>query len=165
MAGNDCHHHRTVHCRNGRRFDWNAVSTEVGPLTLARSFPAQKTRSSFRSGGEWHIGFPVISRASWGLRGGFFPLINVRIPRLNTANVTLTDTHLYSSPYSQRIILSVTWYSTQAWFGGGATKVVIAAIWPSFATMKNTLPASAHMETNDFSKNQSSHRSNARLVH
>ncbi|KAF5374309.1 hypothetical protein D9758_004637 [Tetrapyrgos nigripes] len=75
-------------------------------------------------GGKWHIGFPVINRYVWGLYGSFFPLL-------------------------MRIMLSFVWYGTQTWFGGQSTKVVIAAIWPSFLTMKNTLPESAHMETND----------------
>ncbi|KAF5374313.1 hypothetical protein D9758_004633 [Tetrapyrgos nigripes] len=76
-------------------------------------------------GGEWHIGFPVINRYVWGVYGSFFPLI-------------------------MRIMLSFVWYGTQTWFGGQSVKVVIAAIWPSFLTMKNTLPTSASMETNDF---------------
>ncbi|KAF5374308.1 hypothetical protein D9758_004634 [Tetrapyrgos nigripes] len=76
-------------------------------------------------GGEWHIGFPIINRYVWGLYGNFFPLL-------------------------MRIMLSFVWYGTQTWFGGQSVKVVIAAIWPSFLTMKNTLPTSASMETNDF---------------
>ncbi|KAK7445174.1 hypothetical protein VKT23_009605 [Stygiomarasmius scandens] len=75
-------------------------------------------------GGEWHIGFPVISRYVWGLYGSFFPLL-------------------------MRILLSFVWYGAQTWFGGQSVKVVIGAIWPSFLTMKNTLPEGTAMETND----------------
>ncbi|KAK7024500.1 hypothetical protein VNI00_016252 [Paramarasmius palmivorus] len=75
-------------------------------------------------GGQWHIGFPVMNRYVWGMYGSFFPLL-------------------------MRIMLSFVWYGCQTWFGGKSVKVVIAAIWPSFLTMKNTLPASAAMETND----------------
>ncbi|KAF5374310.1 hypothetical protein D9758_004636 [Tetrapyrgos nigripes] len=71
------------------------------------------------------LGFPIINRYVWGLYGNFFPLL-------------------------MRIMLSFVWYGTQTWFGGQSVKVVIAAIWPSFLTMKNTLPTSASMETNDF---------------
>ncbi|THV00163.1 NCS1 nucleoside transporter family [Dendrothele bispora CBS 962.96] len=75
-------------------------------------------------GGEWHIGFPIINRYVWGLYGSFFPLL-------------------------MRILLSFVWYGAQTWFGGQSIKVVIGAIWPSFLTMKNTLPEGTAMETND----------------
>ncbi|KAJ7166348.1 NCS1 nucleoside transporter family [Mycena crocata] len=75
-------------------------------------------------GGEWHIGFPVINRYVWGIYGSFFPLL-------------------------MRIMLSIVWYGVQTWFGGQSVKVVIAAIWPSFLTIKNTLPVATAMATND----------------
>ncbi|KAJ6554889.1 NCS1 nucleoside transporter family [Mycena vulgaris] len=75
-------------------------------------------------GGDWHIGFPVINRYVWGMYGSFFPLL-------------------------MRIMLSFVWYGVQTWFGGQSVKVVIASLWPSFLTMKNTLPESTAMETND----------------
>ncbi|KAJ7082975.1 NCS1 nucleoside transporter family [Mycena epipterygia] len=75
-------------------------------------------------GGDWHVGFPVINRYVWGIYGSFVPLL-------------------------MRIMLSFVWYGAQTWFGGQSVKVVIAALWPSFLTMKNTLPESTAMETND----------------
>ncbi|OQU97304.1 hypothetical protein CLAIMM_03253 isoform 1 [Cladophialophora immunda] len=76
-------------------------------------------------GGKWHVGFPVTSRLAWGLWGGPFPVLN-------------------------RTICDCTWLSIESWFGGMCVKVMLGAIWPSFYTMKNTLPASVPMETNDF---------------
>ncbi|KAI0325978.1 NCS1 nucleoside transporter family [Cubamyces sp. BRFM 1775] len=75
-------------------------------------------------GAEWHVGFPVYNRFVWGMYGSFFPLL-------------------------MRILLSIVWYGVQLVFGGMSTKVVIGAIWPSFYTLKNTLPESAGIETND----------------
>ncbi|KAJ7465101.1 NCS1 nucleoside transporter family [Mycena latifolia] len=75
-------------------------------------------------GGTWHIGFPVLNRSVWGMYGSFFPLL-------------------------LRIILSFISYGVQTWFGGQSLKVVIAALWPGFLTMNNTLPETAAMETND----------------
>ncbi|CAD6588274.1 MAG: hypothetical protein CYPHOPRED_004326, partial [Cyphobasidiales sp. Tagirdzhanova-0007] len=48
-----------------------------------------------------------------------------------------------------RILLSFVWYGTQLWFGAECVKVFIGSLAPGFLTMKNTLPASAAMETND----------------
>jgi NCS1 family nucleobase:cation symporter-1 len=49
-------------------------------------------------GAYWHVGFPMWNRIVWGLRLAYFPLFN-------------------------RIILSFTWSSTQAWFGAQCLKV------------------------------------------
>ncbi|KAJ2995440.1 hypothetical protein NUW54_g7386 [Trametes sanguinea] len=72
-------------------------------------------------GAEWHVGFPVYNRFVWGVFGSFFPLL-------------------------MRILLSIVWYGVQLVFGGMSVKVVIGAIWPSFYTLKNTLPESAGIE-------------------
>ncbi|KAJ7465096.1 NCS1 nucleoside transporter family [Mycena latifolia] len=73
-------------------------------------------------GGTWHI--VPSSRSVWGMYGSFFPLL-------------------------LRIMLSFVWYGVQTWFGGQSMKVVIAALFPGFLTMKNTLPETVAMETND----------------
>ncbi|KAI0631663.1 NCS1 nucleoside transporter family [Trametes polyzona] len=75
-------------------------------------------------GAEWHVGFPVYNRFVWGTYGSFFPLL-------------------------MRILLSIVWYGVQLVFGGKSVKVVIGAIWPSFYTLRNTLPANAGIELND----------------
>ncbi|KAL7424493.1 hypothetical protein Q5752_000177 [Cryptotrichosporon argae] len=76
-------------------------------------------------GSYWHVGFPIWNRMTWGTRASFFPLVN-------------------------RIVLSFTWYATQAWFGGQCLKVFLGSMFPSIYTMKNTLPASDYMTNSDF---------------
>lgn len=66
---------------------------------------------------EWHIGFTIQNRYSWGLRASYIPLL-------------------------QRILLNFIWNAVQCWNGGRLVAVCITAIWPSFASMNNFLPAS-----------------------
>lgn len=65
-------------------------------------------------GGKYHICFAVMSRYSWGLRGSFFPLCN-------------------------RIVLSMTWYGVQSYFGGKCVRLVIGSIFPSFYDLNKPL--------------------------
>lgn len=65
----------------------------------------------------WHIGFTIQNRFSWGLRASYIPLL-------------------------QRILLNFIWNAVQCWNGGRLVAVCITAIWPSFATMPEFLPAS-----------------------
>ena len=76
-------------------------------------------------GAEWHIGFAVYSRSVWGMYGAFVQL-------------------------GQRIVLSAVWMSVQSWTGGLCISVVLSAMFPPFQRMKNTMPASAHMDTKQF---------------
>ncbi|OSD00410.1 NCS1 nucleoside transporter family [Trametes coccinea BRFM310] len=99
---------------------WQAmISVIIGQLIVACAVVA----NGF-VGAEWHVGFPVYNRFVWGVFGSFFPLL-------------------------MRILLSIVWYGVQLVFGGMSVKVVIGAIWPSFYTLRNTLPESAGIETND----------------
>lgn len=66
---------------------------------------------------KWHIGFTIQNRFSWGLRASYIPLL-------------------------QRILLNFIWNAIQCWNGGRLAAVCITAIWPSFATMPEFLPAS-----------------------
>ncbi|KAL4936574.1 hypothetical protein BDV06DRAFT_227752 [Aspergillus oleicola] len=72
-----------------------------------------------------HIGFTVSSRFSWGMRGSYFPVI-------------------------LRSFVSCMWFGMQAFWGGQATRVMIGAIIPGFAHMKNYFAESSHLQTNDF---------------
>ncbi|RPD56817.1 NCS1 nucleoside transporter family [Lentinus tigrinus ALCF2SS1-7] len=99
---------------------WQAmVSVIIGQLMVGVAVVA----NGF-VGAEWHVGFPVYNRFVWGIFGSFFPLL-------------------------MRILLSIVWYGVQLVFGGKSVKVVIGAIWPSFYTLHNTLPANAGIELND----------------
>ncbi|ERT01310.1 hypothetical protein HMPREF1624_02553 [Sporothrix schenckii ATCC 58251] len=66
---------------------------------------------------QWHIGFTIQNRISWGLRGSYIPLL-------------------------QRVLLNFIWSAVQCWNGGRLVAICLTAIWPSFATMHNFLPAS-----------------------
>ncbi|KAI0641784.1 NCS1 nucleoside transporter family [Trametes meyenii] len=99
---------------------WQAmVSVTIGQLIVAVAVVA----NGF-VGAEWHIGFPVYNRFVFGVYGSFFPLL-------------------------MRILLSIVWYGVQLVFGGKSVKVVIGAIWPSFYTLRNTLPENTGIELND----------------
>jgi NCS1 family nucleobase:cation symporter-1 len=76
-------------------------------------------------GATWHIGFCVVSRYVWGIRGQYVALI-------------------------QRIILSLVWFAVQSWTGGLCVQNVLAAIFPSFQHMENHFPASANLDTKQF---------------
>lgn len=76
-------------------------------------------------GAKWHIGFCVVSRYVWGVRGQYVALI-------------------------QRIILSLVWFAVQSWTGGLCVQNVLAAIFPSFQHMKNHFSASANLDTKQF---------------
>lgn len=75
-------------------------------------------------GAKWHIGFSILQKSSWGMIGGYFPLIN-------------------------RILLSFIWYSTQVWWGGQCVKTFLTALWPSFSKV-NTSLAGGTMTTGEF---------------
>ncbi|KAL2000405.1 hypothetical protein VTN02DRAFT_3170 [Thermoascus thermophilus] len=76
-------------------------------------------------GEKHHIGFTVASRFSWGMRGSYFPVI-------------------------MRIFVACMWFGMQSYWGGQATRVLIGAIIPGFAHMKNFFSESSHLLTKDF---------------
>lgn len=65
-------------------------------------------------GERHHIGFTVASRFTWGMRGGYFPIII-------------------------RAFMAIFWDGIQAYWGGQALAVVIGAVIPGYAHMKHTL--------------------------
>ncbi|KAL3493536.1 permease for cytosine/purines, uracil, thiamine, allantoin-domain-containing protein [Aspergillus germanicus] len=74
-------------------------------------------------GAIYHIPFPVIARASWGFWGSYIAIIS-------------------------RSILAIFWFAIQNVNGANAVKAMIGAIWPSFLTMRNTIPEDQGIETN-----------------
>lgn len=74
-------------------------------------------------GSHDYLGFTVMSRASWGMIGGFWPVLN-------------------------RIVTACIWMGVQTYWGGQAVKIILGAvIGPKYAFMKNTLPLSANVDT------------------
>jgi NCS1 family nucleobase:cation symporter-1 len=70
-----------------------------------------------RIGANYHISFPVISRASFGVWGALWPVFN-------------------------RAAMSCIWYGVQAWIGGECINLMISAIWPSYQNIPNGIPNS-----------------------
>lgn len=60
-----------------------------------------------RIGATYHISFPVVNRASFGIWGSLWPVLN-------------------------RSVMACIWYGVQAWIGGECVFLMIASIWPSF---------------------------------
>lgn len=70
-----------------------------------------------RIGAVYHLSFPVACRSSFGVTGSFWPVIN-------------------------RAVMACVWYGVQAWLGGECVQLMILAIWPQAARMKNGIPSS-----------------------
>ncbi|KAF2754844.1 NCS1 allantoate transporter [Pseudovirgaria hyperparasitica] len=70
-----------------------------------------------------HCSFPVLARASWGFWGSYIAIIS-------------------------RAILAVFWFAIQTMNGANTVRVMLGAIWPSFLTLKNTIPADQGITTN-----------------
>ena len=70
-----------------------------------------------RIGATYHISFPVMSRASFGIWGSLWPVFN-------------------------RAAMACIWYGVQAWIGGTCVVLMIRAIWPSFYNLNDTIAGS-----------------------
>ncbi|KAF7712181.1 Cytosine/purines, uracil, thiamine, allantoin permease family protein [Penicillium ucsense] len=78
-----------------------------------------------RIGAVYHISFPVTARASFGIWGSFWPVIN-------------------------RVVMAIIWYGVQSYIGGECVSLMIEAIWPSYRHLHNSLSASAGVDTRGF---------------
>jgi NCS1 family nucleobase:cation symporter-1 len=81
-----------------------------------------------RIGATYHISFPVVTRASFGIYGSLWPIFN-------------------------RAGMACVWYGVQAWIGGECVTLILRAIWPQFnalGTTKNTMSPSSGTNTRDF---------------
>jgi NCS1 family nucleobase:cation symporter-1 len=70
-----------------------------------------------RIGYTYHISFPVGARATFGIFGSYWPVIN-------------------------RVVMACVWFGVQAWLGGECVQVMILAIWPQAANIPNGIPHS-----------------------
>ena len=83
-----------------------------------------------RIGATYHISFPVVNRASFGIWGSLWPILN-------------------------RAVMACIWYGVQSWIGGNCVYLMIRSIWPSWddydaGKPKNSMPASSGTNTRDF---------------
>lgn len=69
-----------------------------------------------RIGAQYHIGFPVVSRASFGIWGSLWPVLN-------------------------RAVMACIWYGVQSWIGGQCVYLMIRAIWSSFNDIGHSINA------------------------
>ncbi|RDW93374.1 nucleobase cation symporter-1 family protein [Aspergillus mulundensis] len=82
--------------------------------------------ASSLAGAYYHIGFPVFSRAVWGLWGSQFVIWN-------------------------RIFLGIVWYGFQSWVGGQCIYLILLSWDPTFATdIPNTIPSTTGTTTAEF---------------
>lgn len=89
------------------------------PLRLGKNIPSIREPKLNKTPllPSQHIIFGALIRSSFGPIGALWPVFN-------------------------RTVMSIIWYGVQAYIGGESTFVLITAIWPSFATMPNTIPNS-----------------------
>jgi nucleobase:cation symporter-1, NCS1 family len=73
--------------------------------------------ASGRMGAVYHISFPVINRASFGIWGSLWPIFN-------------------------RGAMACIWYGVQAWIGGQCVYIMLRAIAPSIVNIPNGIPSS-----------------------
>ncbi|KAL2135702.1 hypothetical protein VTI74DRAFT_7219 [Chaetomium olivicolor] len=80
-----------------------------------------------RIGATYHIGFPVISRSSFGIWGSLWPVFN-------------------------RAAMACIWYGVQAYIGGHCVYLMIRSIWKSWdrTTIPNTFPENSGTTTADY---------------
>ncbi|KAI0970101.1 permease for cytosine/purines, uracil, thiamine, allantoin-domain-containing protein [Xylaria arbuscula] len=80
-----------------------------------------------RIGATYHIGFPVVNRASFGIWGSLWPVLN-------------------------RAVLAAFWYGVQSYIGGHCVYLMIRSIWTSWDRNKipNTFPDNSGTTTADY---------------
>ncbi|KIX92337.1 uncharacterized protein Z520_11945 [Fonsecaea multimorphosa CBS 102226] len=93
-------------------------------ILIGYSISAMLVCSTARIGATYHISFPVVCRASFGIWGSLWPVFN-------------------------RAAMACVWYGVQAWIGGQCITLTIRSIWPSFYTLQNGIPHSG-TNTRDF---------------
>ncbi|KIW27545.1 uncharacterized protein PV07_07273 [Cladophialophora immunda] len=100
-----------------------SVGQAMGVVVGASLFAALISVITGWPGSHQYLGFTVLSRSSWGMRGGFWPVLN----RIMTASI---------------------WMGIQLYWGGQAVKIILGSIiGHPFVHMRNTLPESAHVDT------------------
>lgn len=87
---------------------WEALACHLGGQLLA----GISMVFTGRPGAVYHVGFPVIARASFGVFGAFWPVIN-------------------------RVVMSIVWNGVNIVQGGQCVYVMLHAIFPSIASIPN----------------------------
>lgn len=78
-----------------------------------------------RIGATYHIPFPVVGRASFGIWGSLWPVFN-------------------------RAAMACIWYGVQSWIGGECVTLMIRSIWTSYQDVPNSMPNGSGTVTRDY---------------
>lgn len=78
-----------------------------------------------RIAATYHIAFPILARASFGVWGAIWPVLN-------------------------RAVMACIWYGVQAWIGGQCVTLVLRSLAPQYINLPNSLPSSAGIHTHEF---------------
>ena len=93
-------------------------------LFLYISLPTYQRSCSDKSQVLYHLGFPMMSRSTFGMYGSYFVIMI-------------------------KCFVNFIFCGVQIYWGGLAVRVFLGAIFPSFEHMANTLPESASITTNE----------------
>jgi NCS1 family nucleobase:cation symporter-1 len=105
-----------------RGWSWQAA---VGSVILGNLIVLLPIALNSHAGTRYGIPFPVMARASFGVRG---------------ANI----------PSLLRAIVACGWFGIQTWIGGWAIFKLLEAMWPGIATLPRVLPAFVGLGTGEF---------------
>ncbi|EXJ84746.1 hypothetical protein A1O3_05418 [Capronia epimyces CBS 606.96] len=101
-----------------------SVGEAIPALLIGAIISAIVTCGCSEFGLKYHLGFPMLSRAVFGMYGSYFVVI-------------------------LKCFSNFVYCGIQTYWGGIAMRVMLAAIFPSFYRMKNTIPESANVTTQD----------------
>ncbi|KAH8678271.1 permease for cytosine/purines, uracil, thiamine, allantoin-domain-containing protein [Xylariales sp. PMI_506] len=121
---------------------WAAVGANVTPWSLGSSNLANGLDAGGTIGGvfvgsilcaivatlcgeagiRYHLGFPMMSRATFGMYGAYFVIM-------------------------LKLFVNFIFFGIQSYWGGLAFTVILSSIFPSFQHMENTIPASSGIST------------------
>ncbi|RFU32336.1 hypothetical protein B7463_g3976, partial [Scytalidium lignicola] len=96
----------------------------IGAMVVASFVCAVVAFLCGEAGIRYYLGFPMMSRVTFGMYGSYFVVV-------------------------LKCFTSFIYCGIQTYWGGLAVHVVLASIFPSYHTMKNTLPKSANITTAD----------------
>lgn len=101
-----------------------SVGETIGIILIGNVIISALALLNAAPGGYFHIGYTISQRVVFGIRGSTIGIII-------------------------RIILSVVWFGSQAYLGSLCLSCIFASWSHSYLTMKNTIPESVHMTTQE----------------
>lgn len=101
-----------------------SVGETMGIILIGNCIIATLALLNAAPGGYFHIGYTISQRVVFGIRGSWVTII-------------------------LRIILSIVWFGSQAYLGSRCLSCIFSSWSHSFLTMKNTIPESVNMTTQE----------------